>query len=107
LLSLPLFVALAAIDFSTGTLAAAPAASWLALLWWGVGTLGAGSALWYAGIARAEGTTAAGFMAIMPASALLLSYFLLGEPFHAIHLLGMALVAGSIGIMSWVHMDSA
>ena len=39
-------------------------------------------------------------MAIMPASALLLSYFLLGEAFHTVHLLGIALVLGSVGIMS-------
>lgn len=103
-LSLPLFLILAATDFADMDLTAVPAQSWLALLWWGVGTLGAGSALWYSGVSRAEGTTAAGFMAIMPASALLLSYFLLGEAFHPIHLVGIALVMGSVGLMSWVHM---
>ena len=81
--------------------------SWLALLWWGVATLGVGSALWYRGVSRAEGTTAAGFMAVMPASALLLSYVLLGEAFHMIHLAGIALVAGSVGLMSWAHMRDA
>lgn len=105
-LSLPLFLVLAATDIASVDWGAVAPGSWLALLWWGVGTLGAGSALWYAGIARAEGTTAAGFMAVMPASALLLSYFLLGEPFRPIHMLGIVLVLGSIGIMSWVHMQS-
>lgn len=106
ILSLPLFVILAAIDYSRADLASVPTESWLALLWWGIATLGVGSALWYSGIARAEGTTAAGFMAIMPASALLLSYFLLGESFHAIHLVGIVLVMCSVGIMSWVHITA-
>lgn len=105
-LSLPLFVLLAATDVSHVDFTAVPVQSWLALVWWGVGTLGAGSALWYMGVSRAEGTTAAGFMAVMPASALLLSYFLLGEAFQPIHLLGITLVMASVGIMSWVHMSA-
>lgn len=103
-LALPLFLGLVAIDIAQADFAEISAASWAALLWWGLGTLGLGSALWYSGLARAEGTTAAGFMAIMPISALLLSYLLLGEAFHPIHLLGIALVLGSVGLMSWVHM---
>lgn len=104
LLSIPLFLILAlAIDLDRAQLARVPAQSWWALAWWGVGTLGAGSALWYSGLARAEGTTAAGFMSVMALSALLLSYFLLGESFEWIHLPGIILVLTSIGLMSWVH----
>ena len=66
----------------------------------------AGSAFWYSGLARAEGTTAAGFMSIMALSALVLSYGLLGEPFKLIHIPGIALVLASIGLMSWVHVSS-
>ena len=106
-LSVAAFLVRAATDVSWAASAAAPAGSWLALLWWGVATLGVGSALWYRGVSRAEGTTAAGFMAVMPASALLLSYVLLGEAFHMIHLAGIALVAGSVGLMSWAHMRDA
>jgi drug/metabolite transporter (DMT)-like permease len=102
-LSLPLFLALAASEIGRFDPAAVSTASWLALAWWGIGTLGAGSALWYSGVSRASGTTAAGFMAVMPATALILSYALLGEAFHPIHLVGIALVLGSVGIMSWVH----
>jgi drug/metabolite transporter (DMT)-like permease len=105
-LSLPLFLVLAATEYGRTDFAAVSLRSWLALIWWGVGTLAAGSALWYSGVARADGATAAGFMAIMPASALLLSYFLLGESFQDIHLLGIALVMGSVIIMSWVHMNA-
>lgn len=102
-ISIPLFIALAVIDIGELQLAAIPPVAWLYLGWWGVGTLGAGSAFWYSGVKRASGTTAAGFMAIMPVSALLLSYFLLGEAFRPIHLLGIALVLASVGLMSWIH----
>lgn len=106
-LSIPLFVILAfAIDYSAADFSTVPAASWYALLWWGVGTLGAGSAFWYSGLARAEGTTAAGFMSVMALSALVLSYVLLGESFKPIHVPGIVLVLASIGLMSWVHMTS-
>lgn len=102
-MSIPAFALLALIDFGQVDLAAVSATSWGALLWWGIGTLGAGSALWYSGVSRAEGTTAAGFMAVMPLSALALSYLLLGEPFRPIHALGIALVLASVALMSWVH----
>ena len=106
-LSIPLFALLALLDFGELDVAAVDAATWGALLWWGVGTLGAGSAIWYAGVSRAEGTTAAGFMAVMPLSALLLSYALLGESFRPIHSVGIVLVIASVGIMSWVHATSS
>jgi drug/metabolite transporter (DMT)-like permease len=102
-MSIPAFVLLALIDIGQVELAAVSATSWGALLWWGIGTLGAGSALWYSGVSRTEGTTAAGFMAVMPLSALVLSYVLLGEPFRPIHALGIALVLASVALMSWVH----
>lgn len=102
-LSLPLFAALAWIDVARVSPADVPASGWWAMLWWGAGTLGAGSALWYSGVARASGTTAAGFMAVMPLTALLLSYVLLDEPFRLMHLPGMALVLASLGLMSRIH----
>ncbi len=103
-LSIPLFVVLSlTIDFSQADFANVSTETWWSLAWWGIGTLGAGSALWYSGLARAEGTTAAGFMSVMALSALLLSYFLLGETFEWIHLPGIVLVLTSIGLMSWVH----
>lgn len=107
IMSIPLFLILAlTIDFHKVDFSGIPAESWYALLWWGIGTLGAGSAFWYSGLARAEGTTAAGFMSIMALSALILSYVLLGESFELIHIPGIVLVLGSIGLMSWVHMTS-
>ncbi len=106
-LSIPLFVVLALIiDYHKVDFESVPTTSWYALIWWGIGTLGAGSAIWYSGLARAEGTTAAGFMSVMALSALVLSYVLLGESFELIHIPGIVLVLASIGLMSWVHMTS-
>jgi uncharacterized membrane protein len=54
-----------------------------------------GSALWYAGVSKAPGVTASAFMGVMPVSAVVLSYLLLGESFEWIHLIGMtAVLAG-------------
>ena len=69
---------------------------WLALAWWGLGTMGIGSVIWYLGVQRVPGTTASAFMGVMPISALLLSYLLLGESFEPIHAVGMAAVLTGI-----------
>ena len=53
--------------------------------------------------ARAEGAIAAGFMGVMPASALILSYVLLGEAFHWLHLLGFGIVFAGVLLISWEH----
>lgn len=106
-MSIPLFFLLSLLDFREIDPGEVTFATWSALAWWGVGTLGLGSALWYTGISRAEGTTAAGFMAVMPLSALILSYVLLQETFRPVHAVGIVLVLGSVGIMSRVHARSA
>lgn len=77
--------------------------AWAAVVWYGAGTLALGSWLWYAGIAKAEGTVAAAFMGVMPASALALSYLLLGESFRWIHLVGFLTVFLGVLLMSWEH----
>lgn len=61
-------------------------------MWWGAGTMALGSLLWFAGMRRSGAVTSSAFMGVMPISALILSYLLLGEPFRWIHALGMALV---------------
>ena len=76
---------------------------WLALLWYSAGTLALGSWLWYSGVAKAEGSVAAGFMGVMPVSALVLSYLLLGDPFRWAHLFGFAIVFTGVLLMSWEH----
>jgi len=62
---------------------------WLALLWFGAGSMSLGTVIWYNAIKDVKGSIAAGFMGMMPLSALILSYFLLHEPFHWMHAVGM------------------
>ena len=75
------------------------AADWLLLLWWGAGTLALGSILWFQGMRRVPATVAAGFMAVMPVSALVLSYLLLDEVFHWPQLVGMGVVLAGLALL--------
>ena len=102
-LSIPLFAPLAAWQMIGWDAGGVTARVWIALAWYGAGTLALGSWLWYAGISRASGATAAGFMAVMPCSALVLSYVLLDEPFRWGHLAGFAIVLASVVLMSREH----
>jgi drug/metabolite transporter (DMT)-like permease len=81
--------------------------NWLSLAAYGLITMGLGSILWYKGISKVEGSVAASFMGVIPVSALILSYVLLGEPFHWIHLAGFALVFCDVLLMISVHRDMA
>jgi drug/metabolite transporter (DMT)-like permease len=80
-----------------------PWTAWLAVLWYGAGTLAAGTWLWYSGLEKAEGAVAAGFMGVMPASALVLSYVLLDEQFRSAHLIGFAIVFAGVLLVAWEH----
>ena len=62
-----------------------------------------GSLLWYGGVAKVPAHVAAGFMAVMPVSALALSYLLLGEAFHWIHVPGFALAFAGVVLMIREH----
>lgn len=66
-----------------------------------------GSLLWYLGVMRFAGTTASAFMGVMPVSALLLSYLLLGESFELIHAVGMVAVLAGIGAVTYSERASA
>jgi drug/metabolite transporter (DMT)-like permease len=103
-LSIPLFLVPAALleasSFHPGSV---PSGSWLAVLFWGGGTLGLGSLVWYTGVQRASGTVAAGFMGVMPVSALVFSYVLLGEPVRPAHLAGFAIVFAGVVLISREH----
>ena len=102
-LSIPLFIPFAIWQWSSFTPAEFDAGVWTALVWYGIGTLALGSWLWYAGVQKAEGSTAAAFMGVMPVSALVLSYILLGEAFRWIHLAGFVTVFLGVLLMSWEH----
>ena len=101
--SLPLFAVGAATEVANFTLSNPAWQDWLAVAWWGAGTMGLGTVLWYAGVKRSKGSTAAAYMGVMPVSALVLSYVLLGEPFRWLHLLGFAIVLGGVGLVAWKH----
>lgn len=102
-LSLPLFLPLAAWEWRSFDPGAVTWGGWLAVLWYGAGTLALGTWCWYSGIAKTQGSIAAAFMGLMPASALILSYLLLGERFQGLHLLGFGVVFAGVLLMSWEH----
>lgn len=94
--ALLLFVPLAAWDAVRFDWSRPSVGQWVAAMWWGAGTMGLGSWLWFRGMRRVQPGTAAAFMGVMPVSALLLSYVLLGEAFSWLHVLGMALVLAGL-----------
>jgi drug/metabolite transporter (DMT)-like permease len=102
-LSIPLFLPFAIWQWSSFSIGAVEWRGWAAVLWYGAGTLALGTWLWYAGVAKVEGAVAAAFMGVMPASALILSYVLLGEPFRWIHLAGFLTVFAGVLLISWEH----
>lgn len=74
------------------------ATEWVAVLWWGAGTMALGSVLWFAGVRNVKGVTASVFMGVMPISALVLSYVVLDESFRWIHAVGMTTVLVGLAI---------
>lgn len=103
LIAIPLFVPLAIWQWPSFSIQGVDTRGWVALVWYGAGTLALGTWLWYSGVKQAEGAVAAGFMGVMPASALILSYVLLGEAFRWLHILGFTVVAASVVLISWEH----
>lgn len=85
-------------DFSTPT-----TNEWLGIVIWGMGPLPLGTLIWFRGLSQVPPSTASGYMSAMPAAALTLSYFWLGDEFHPVHLVGFALVFTSIGLVTWAH----
>jgi drug/metabolite transporter (DMT)-like permease len=103
-LAAPMFVALAfAFDPQPFSFAQANGQAWGALAFWGAATGGLAPVLWYNGVRKAPAALAAGAMAIMPLSALALSYILLGEVFRWAHLLGFGLVFLGLVLMIFEH----
>jgi drug/metabolite transporter (DMT)-like permease len=86
-------------DFSGGD-----AAGWTALLFFGIATGGLAPVIWYTGVRQAPGALVASAMAVMPLSALSLSYVLLGEAFHWSHLIGFGLVFIGLLLMVYEHL---
>ncbi len=95
-----LFLPLAALQVGDLNASSIAAGDWAALAWWGLGTMALGSVVWYLGVQQVAGTTASAFMGVMPVSALVLSYLLLGEAFEPLHLAGMAAVLAGIAAVT-------
>lgn len=102
-LSVPLFVPFALWQWPEFEAGGIGARAWIALAWYGGGTLSLGTWWWYSGVAKVEGAVAAGFMGVMPCSALVLSYVLLDEPFASHHLAGFGVVLAGVALISWEH----
>jgi len=105
--SLPLFIPFAAWQWSIVSWAHIEPGQWAALAWYGAGTLAFGTWLWYSGVSKTEGSIAAGFMGVMPVSALVLSYVLLGDAFHWLHALGFSIVFSGVLLISVEHARAA
>ena len=102
-LAVPVFLPFAVWQWREFNVADVDVRAWSAILWYGAGTLALGTWLWYSGLQTVEGTVAAAFMGVMPASALLLSYLLLGEDFRWGHIAGFATVFAGVLLISWEH----
>ena len=80
---------------------------WIAALFWGAATGGLAPVLWYQGVRQSPGALAAGFMAVMPVTALVGSYILLDEHFQWAHAVGFGLVFAGVVLMIWEHARQA
>ena len=107
LLAIPAFVTLAfAFDPRPLDLTQGDTGAIAALLFWGAAAGGLAPVLWYQGVRKAPGALTAGAMAVMPLTALLLSYALLGEAFRWVHLAGFGLVFAGVLLMIREHASS-
>lgn len=98
-----LFIPLALFQISPFDTSEVSASGLIALLWWGAGTLALGTLFMYSGMQRASGLIASAFTGVMPVSALVLSYVLLGEAFQWIHVAGFIFVIASIVMMAYAN----
>lgn len=106
--AVPAFVLLAVVfEARPFDYAGATGGEWAAVVFWGAATGGLAPVLWYNGVRRAPGALAAAFMSVMPVSALVLSYLLLGESFRWGHLIGFGLVFCGLLLMIREHAGAA
>ena len=95
-----MFLPLAGCQALSFDFAAADIRAWGSILYFGLIFTVAAYLLWFRGVARVSGGTAGVFTAVMPVSAVLLSYLLLNEPFRRSHLVGGLMVVAAIIVMA-------
>jgi drug/metabolite transporter (DMT)-like permease len=78
---------------------AIPLNTWIIVIYYGVVGTASGYLLWYQGLAHISASTAGVFTGIVPISAVVLSYIVLGEPFSWVHVIGGVCVVLAIFIM--------
>ncbi|SDD90063.1 DMT family transporter [Natrinema hispanicum] len=79
--------------FDVGTV---PAVAWIPIVYYGVVVTVVAFMLWFRGVAMVPASTAGVFTGMLPVSAVLLSYLLLGEPFLWSHVVGIICVVAGI-----------
>jgi drug/metabolite transporter (DMT)-like permease len=82
-------------DLATREIAASPAAWWM-VVYFALGLNVGAFLLWFWGVQRVAASTAAVFTGLLPISALVLAYSLLGEEFLWSHAVGAACVVAAI-----------
>lgn len=94
------FSALACVAESPWQISVSGDALWAVAYYAVVPTVG-GFLLWYAGAARVDGSEAALFTALAPASAVALAAGLLGESLTGAQVAGLACVLGAVALLGW------
>jgi drug/metabolite transporter (DMT)-like permease len=96
-IALLLFLPFALVDLRAFDPWSVPLAGWVSLLHFALGGSVIAFTLWFYAVSRVPGSTAAVFSGLMPVSAVVLSYALLGEPLLPSHAIGGACVV--VGIL--------
>jgi drug/metabolite transporter (DMT)-like permease len=100
LLGLLMFLPPALYEMDWSLFRQAGPAQWAAVVYFGVVFTGVAYFLWFRGVSKAPGHVAGVFTAVMPMSAVGLSWLILDEPVLWNHLAGGVFVLGAIGLMT-------
>ncbi len=95
-----IFLVPAGLDLRSFDPSAVPIAGWVAICYYGIFVTVLAFFLWFRGVAIVPASTSAGFMGVLPISAVLLSYAILGESFAWSHLVGIASVLAGIALLT-------
>jgi drug/metabolite transporter (DMT)-like permease len=92
-----LFCPFAAYELRSFDITAVPVTEWIPIFYYGVVVTVVAFFLWFRGVSMVPASTAATFTGVLPVSAVVLSYALLGEQFLWSHAVGIACVLAGIG----------